>query len=50
MPKFFVTNYNINNNEIKIMGKDVNHIKNVLRKKKGQINNLQYRHFHGLFM
>lgn len=35
MPKFFVTNHNINNNEIKIMGKDVNHIKNVLRKKKG---------------
>lgn len=35
MPKFFVTNKCINNNEITIMGEDVNHIKNVLRKKIG---------------
>lgn len=35
MPKFFVTNKNIKNEEIEIMGKDVNHIKNVLRKKIG---------------
>lgn len=35
MPKFFVTDDCINNNEIKIIGKDVNHIKNVLRKKIG---------------
>lgn len=35
MPKFFVENKNINNNEIRIEGKDVNHIKNVLRKRIG---------------
>lgn len=35
MPKFFVTNQNIQNNQIVILGKDVNHIKKVLRKKKG---------------
>lgn len=35
MPKFFVTNQSIQNNEIVIVGNDVNHIKNVLRKKKG---------------
>jgi len=35
MPKFFVTNGSIQNNEIEIIGKDVNHIKNVLRKKIG---------------
>ena len=35
MPKFFVTDKYIKNNEIKIIGKDVNHIKNVLRKKIG---------------
>lgn len=35
MPKFFVTNNCIHNNEIRIIGKDVNHIKNVLRKKIG---------------
>ena len=33
MPKFFVTADNIENNKITITGKDVNHIKNVLRKK-----------------
>ncbi len=36
MPKFFVTDQSIHNNEIKIVGKDVNHIKNVLRKKIGE--------------
>lgn len=35
MPKFFVTTDNIENNKITITGKDVNHIKNVLRKKVG---------------
>ena len=35
MPKFFVNSEQINNNEIKIIGNDVNHIKNVLRKKVG---------------
>lgn len=35
MPKFFVTDENINNNKIRIVGEDVNHIKNVLRKKMG---------------
>lgn len=36
MPKFFVTSEDIHQEEIKIMGKDVNHIKNVLRKKIGE--------------
>ena len=31
MPKFFVNSEQINNNELKIIGNDVNHIKNVLR-------------------
>ncbi len=35
MPKFFVSQEKIVNNEIKIVGVDVNHIKNVLRKKIG---------------
>lgn len=35
MPKFFVTNQSIQNNEIVIVGNDVNHIKKVLRKKIG---------------
>ena len=34
MPKFFVKNENIIDNQIKIEGQDVNHIKNVLRKNK----------------
>lgn len=34
MPKFFVNSQNIQNKQIEIKGKDVNHIKNVLRKKK----------------
>ena len=33
MPKFFVKNNQIENNEIQIFGTDVNHIKNVLRLK-----------------
>ena len=33
MPKFFVTSNEIENDKIKIKGKDVNHIKNVLRAK-----------------
>ena len=33
MPKFFVGNEAIQNQQIEIKGKDVNHIKNVLRKK-----------------
>ena len=31
MPKFFVKDEQINNQEIQIQGTDVNHIKNVLR-------------------
>lgn len=36
MSKFFVTSEDIHQEEIKIIGKDVNHIKNVLRKKIGE--------------
>lgn len=36
MPKFFVKNEQIKNNNIEIIGKDVNHIKNVLRAKIGE--------------
>ena len=35
MPKFFVTQKQINENNIKIIGQDVRHIKNVLRKAVG---------------
>lgn len=35
MPKFFVENNQIDNNIIEVIGEDVNHIKNVLRAKKG---------------
>lgn len=35
MPKFFVTNQEVKEKQITITGKDVNHIKNVLRKKRG---------------
>lgn len=35
MPKFFVTTDCVDENEIRIVGEDVNHIKNVLRKKLG---------------
>ena len=35
MPKFFITNQNIKDNKIIIIGQDVNHLKNVLRKKLG---------------
>lgn len=34
MPKFFVADDQIENDIIKVKGQDVNHIKNVLRKKK----------------
>ncbi len=35
MPKFFVTSKQVNQEQIKIVGEDINHIKNVLRKKQG---------------
>lgn len=35
MPKFFISEEQIEENKIKIIGKDVNHIKNVLREKIG---------------
>ena len=35
MPKFFVTEEQVNDEKIKIIGQDVKHIKNVLRKKVG---------------
>ena len=37
MPKFFITNEAIKEEKIEIKNKDVNHIKNVLRKKQGDI-------------
>ena len=37
MPKFFVDDKQIIDNKIKIIGEDINHIKNVLRKNKGDI-------------
>ena len=40
MPKFFITNKNIKENEIEITGRDVNHIKNVLRKQIGETINI----------
>ena len=36
MPKFFITNQSIQENKVEIVGEDVNHIKNVLRKKAGE--------------
>ena len=36
MPKFFVKQEQIENEEIKIIGQDVNHIKKVLRAKIGE--------------
>lgn len=36
MPKFFVNQDQINNNKIKVIGEDVNHIRNVLRLNVGQ--------------
>ena len=36
MPRFFVDKNNITDNEIKIIGNDVNHIKNVLRMQTGE--------------
>ncbi len=35
MPKFFVNNQNVEDDKIIIVGQDVNHLKNVLRKKAG---------------
>ena len=40
MPKFFITNKEIEKDKIEINGKDVNHIKNVLRKKEGETLNI----------
>ena len=40
MPKFFITNQEINEDKIKISGNDINHIKNVLRKKVGDTLNI----------
>ena len=40
MPKFFITNNEINEDKIKISGNDINHIKNVLRKKVGNTLNI----------
>ena len=40
MPKFFINNEQIENNEIKIIGEDVNHIANVLRKQIGDTINI----------
>lgn len=36
MPKFFIKQNQIKNNQIKIIGNDINHIKNVLRAKVGE--------------
>ena len=40
MPKFFVNSEQVDNGEIRITGNDVNHIKNVLRMKIGDIFNV----------
>ena len=40
MPKFFINSEQIENNEIKIIGEDVNHIANVLRKQIGDTLNI----------
>ena len=40
MPKFFVEETQVNKGIITIEGKDVNHIKNVLRKKKRRNRNM----------
>lgn len=45
MPKFFVKNEQIKDNEITILGEDVKHIANVLRlKKRGRNTNMQFGH------
>lgn len=36
MPRFFVENKQVNDNKINILGEDINHIKNVLRKNIGE--------------
>lgn len=40
MPKFFTDRNNISDNELKIVGEDVSHIKNVLRMKIGNVINV----------
>jgi len=40
MPKFFVTKNQVNEDEIILVGEDVNHIANVLRKQKGDVVNI----------
>ena len=40
MPKFFVENKQVDNGEVRIIGNDVNHIKNVLRMKIGDTFNV----------
>ena len=40
MPKFFVDSRQVDNGEIRIIGNDVNHIKNVLRMKVGDTFNV----------
>ena len=40
MPKFFIEEKQLNRNQIEIQGEDVNHIKNVLRKKIGDCINI----------
>ena len=40
MPKFFVNSEQVNNGEIRIIGEDVNHIKNVLRMKIDDVFNV----------
>ena len=40
MPRFFISNEQVENNQIKIIGEDVNHIANVLRKQVGDTLNI----------
>jgi 16S rRNA U1498 N3-methylase RsmE len=40
MPKFFVNEEQIQKEDVKVIGNDVKHIKNVLREKR--VNNMQY--------
>ena len=40
MPKFFVTSKQLKEKDVIIQGEDVNHIKNVLRKKDGDLLNI----------
>ena len=45
MPKFFVEQEQIKDEEITIIGEDVNHIKNVLRKKRNKFR-IQHKNKH----